>query len=80
MPDTDLFLPKNAKSHLGKETFVSGLTLAVALTLLCKYVEKRQKSNSSYLHHGYALKMGVLLGLHKELSLAVTDILKGNTG
>lgn len=73
--DIDLFYYENAKSHLGKEMFESGsLTLVTALNLLSKYVEWRQKSNSSYLYHGHALEMAVSLGLHKELSPAVTDI------
>ncbi|CCE92259.1 galactose-responsive transcription factor GAL4 TDEL_0E00160 [Torulaspora delbrueckii] len=73
--DIDIFYYENAKSHLGKEMFESGsLTLVVALSLLSKYAAWKQKPNSSYMYHGHALKMGVSLGLHKELSPAVTDI------
>lgn len=72
--DIDLFYYNNAKSHLSRIAFeVGSLRLVISFYLLSRYTEWRQKPNSSYAYHGQALRMAILLGLHKELSPTVNN-------
>ncbi|CAI4053988.1 hypothetical protein SUVZ_16G0380 [Saccharomyces uvarum] len=72
--DIDLFYYQNAKSHLTSKVFEAGsITLVIALHLLSRYTQWRQKPNTSYSYHGFSMRMAISLGLNKDLPSSFND-------
>ncbi|CAI4039003.1 hypothetical protein SMKI_06G3550 [Saccharomyces mikatae IFO 1815] len=72
--DIDLFYYQNAKSHLTGKVFESGsITLVIALHLLSRYTQWRQKTNTSYNFHSFSLRMALSLGLNRDLPSSFKD-------
>ncbi|CAI4052701.1 hypothetical protein SKDZ_16G0290 [Saccharomyces kudriavzevii ZP591] len=72
--DIDIFYYQNAKSHLTSRVFESGsVTLVVALHLLSRYTQWRQKPNTSYNYHSFSMRMALSLGLNKNLHPSFND-------
>lgn len=63
----DLTLFARARSMLSFDFLeVGNMTLVLSLTLASNYQQKRDKPNSGYNYLGLAVRMAMVLGLHKE--------------
>ena len=72
--DIDIFYYQNAKSHLTSKVFESGsITLVIALHLLSRYTQWRQKTNTSYNFHSFSIRMAISLGLNRDLPSSFSD-------
>lgn len=66
--DTDITVFRTAKHFLSMNSLEAGnLTLVQAFGLSANYLQKRNKPNTGYNHGGLAIRLGIGLGLHKDI-------------